>query len=53
MHYEKKEQPITFFSFFQSENPIYKECVTTVQNPMHETQFSKDNNLKADEKLMT
>ena len=27
----------TIISFFQSENPLYKECVTTVQNPMLET----------------
>ena len=28
---------LTLITFFQSENPLYKECVTTVQNPMLET----------------
>nr|XP_022306553.1 integrin beta-3-like [Crassostrea virginica] len=51
MEYSRFESEIQNPAWEKSENPIYKECVTTVQNPMHETQFSKDNN--SDEKLMT
>lgn len=34
------------FILFQSENPIYKDCVTTVQNPMHETELNHEGDEK-------
>ena len=32
--------------FFQSDNPLYKECVTTIQNPMHETDIPSGDDVK-------
>lgn len=49
MEYSRFESEIQNPAWERSENPIYKECVTTVQNPMHETQFKNDS---SDEKLM-
>ncbi|XP_056008967.1 integrin beta-6-like [Ostrea edulis] len=38
MEYSKFESEIQNPAWEQSENPIYKECVTTVQNPLHDTE---------------
>lgn len=43
MEYSRFESEIQNPAWEKSENPIYKECVTTVQNPMHETQFNHGN----------
>ncbi|XP_061185828.1 integrin beta-3-like [Saccostrea echinata] len=43
MEYSRFESEIKDPAWEKSENPIYKECVTTVQNPMHESGFNQDN----------
>ncbi|XP_056008349.1 integrin beta-3-like isoform X2 [Ostrea edulis] len=42
MEYSKFESEIQNPAWEKSENPIYKECVTTVQNPLHDAECIKD-----------